>query len=267
MLDDAIEHGEDVVQLGDEGGRIARDRHVREAHEIEHEDGRVVEPLRRREARVAHFLVDRTRHDVQEELLDAILLALEVTRMALDHLWVRVEEILRLALLGHVVDFDDEVAAPRQVALAQLANEAHLASSVAGLGVEGVLAAPLDSGACLLQIEARQPCRQRVVHLFVGREPLEEATVLENDRERVGVDDGHPVAERLQEVPEERIVDPCHLVTITPCRRRSSCTTTSTSAWSKPKSSSVSASNASISRNSPVVMPNRSWMRRRCSSV
>jgi hypothetical protein len=106
------------------------------ADEVEHQDGRLVEPLRRREAGVAHLLVHGPRHDVEEELLDPVLLPLQVAGVALDHLRVGVEEILRLPLLADVVHLHHEVPAAGEIALLELAGEAHLSRALARLGVK-----------------------------------------------------------------------------------------------------------------------------------
>jgi hypothetical protein len=136
--DDPVEGGEDVVQLRDQGAGVPGDRHVGEAGEIGQEHGRRLEEGGRGGARVLQLLVDASRHDVQEEFLDALLLELQLPGLPLRELGVRVEHVLGLFLLRDVLDVDDHDTGSVHILGPEIDLQADAAGSQGDLGLESI---------------------------------------------------------------------------------------------------------------------------------
>ena len=94
LVDDAVERRENIVEFGNQNGRVGRYRHFGEAHKVEHQHGYLVVSRRRRDAVIFQFLVDRFRHHVEQQVLRPVLFAAQLPfvlfhqlRIGLDHVF------------------------------------------------------------------------------------------------------------------------------------------------------------------------------------
>ena len=108
QLDDTVEGREDIVELGDQSGRVARHRHLGEVDEIEHHHRGGFEALRRGAAEILHFLVNRFRHYVEQQLLHPLLFLLQFAGVFFRHGGIGFEHIFALLLLRNIAAFDGD---------------------------------------------------------------------------------------------------------------------------------------------------------------
>jgi hypothetical protein len=197
LFHDPVERREDVVEFGDERGRVLRGRDLGEPHEVEHEDRRLLEALGRGHAEGLDLLVDLLRHDVEEQLLRAFLLPLELPVLLLDHGRVGLDHVLELLHLRDVLGFEDEELAALAHVLGDVQRDGDLTPTRLELRLAGVGPTSLQAALEFRHVEVREGVGEEDA-LPLDAEPVLEAGVVEDDPEALRVQDREADAHGLE---------------------------------------------------------------------